>query len=111
MASRLIADSDVPLSVPLPRAPLDPLKETESEALAGVRPLRADRPAPQALSTLPATLGERRFAVATVAVSAAVFAALAPFAKLPLTPIPAFLPAYQSALIFSDLITVVLLLG
>lgn len=40
-----------------------------------------------------------------------VFLALAPFAKVPLQPVPAFLPIYQSALVVCDLITAVLLLG
>src|SRR6185436_9290361 len=35
--------------------------------------------------------------------------ALAPFAKTPLAPVPAFIPIYQSALVFSDLLTALLL--
>jgi len=38
-----------------------------------------------------------------------VFALLAPFAKTPLTPVPAFVPMYQTALIISDLLTALLL--
>jgi signal transduction histidine kinase len=63
------------------------------------------------LSNLPASLAERRLALAVVLVSTAIFAGAAPFAKLQLAPMPAFLPAYQSALIINDLITAVLLLG
>ncbi|HTP62190.1 MAG TPA: hypothetical protein VMJ14_08910, partial [Burkholderiales bacterium] len=39
---------------------------------------------PPVLSTLPAGRGERRLALVVVAISAAVFAAAAPFAKVPL---------------------------
>lgn len=63
------------------------------------------------LSTLPPSQSDRRLAVAVVAVSAVLFAALAPFARMPLAPVPGFLPTYQSALILNDLITGVLLLG
>ena len=63
------------------------------------------------LATLPADRGERRLALATVLASAAVFAAVAPFARQPLAEIPAFLGIYQSALVICDLITAVLLFG
>jgi signal transduction histidine kinase len=63
------------------------------------------------LSTLPAPLGQRRLALAAVLISLAMFLAAAPFAKLPLTPLPAFLPIYQSSLVICDLITAVLLFG
>jgi signal transduction histidine kinase len=63
------------------------------------------------LSTLPAGRGERRLALAAVVVSVAVFLAAAPFAKVPLAQIGAFIPIYESALVINDLITAVLLLG
>jgi signal transduction histidine kinase len=63
------------------------------------------------LSTLPAASAEQRLALAVVLISTAIFAAAAPFAKVQLGPMPAFLPAYQAALIVNDLITAVLLLG
>jgi two-component system sensor histidine kinase/response regulator len=63
------------------------------------------------LSTLPAGRGERRLAVAVVVVSAAIFLAAVPFAKVPLARVWAFIPIYQSALVVNDLITAVLLLG
>src|SRR5437879_1492335 len=63
------------------------------------------------LSTLPAERGERRLALAVVLASAAVFLAAAPFAKLPLAQIGAFIPIYESALVINDLITAVLLFG
>ncbi|HZM47468.1 MAG TPA: MASE4 domain-containing protein [Burkholderiales bacterium] len=63
------------------------------------------------LSTVPAESRDRRLALAVVLVSAAVFVVAAPFAKVLLAPVPAFLPAYQSALVISDVITAVLLYG
>jgi signal transduction histidine kinase len=63
------------------------------------------------LSTLPAGRGARRRALAAVLVSVAVFLAAAPFAKLPLAQIGAFIPIYESALVINDLITAVLLFG
>src|SRR5437867_3055852 len=63
------------------------------------------------LSTLPAERGERRLAFAVVLMSAAIFLTAAPFAKVPLAPIGAFIPIYQSTLAINDLITAVLLFG
>ena len=54
---------------------------------------------------------ERRTALAVVVASCVIFAATAPFARHPLTPVPAFLPAYQFALVICDLITAVLVFG
>jgi signal transduction histidine kinase/ActR/RegA family two-component response regulator len=61
--------------------------------------------------TLPAGPGERRLALAVVVASAAIFLALVPFAKVPLGPLGAFIPMYQSALALNDLITAALLFG
>jgi PAS domain S-box-containing protein len=61
------------------------------------------------LSTLPATKRERRVALIVVCVSAVLFACAAPFARVPLVPIPAFVASYQSALAINDLITAILL--
>jgi signal transduction histidine kinase len=66
---------------------------------------------PILLSTLPAGRAERRRALAVVLVSAAVFAFVVPFAKAPLSPVWAFIPVYQSALVVNDLITAILLFG
>jgi signal transduction histidine kinase len=66
---------------------------------------------PILLSTLPAGRAERRRALAVVLVSAAVFALVVPFAKVPLSPVWAFIPVYQSALVVNDLITAILLFG
>jgi signal transduction histidine kinase/CheY-like chemotaxis protein len=63
------------------------------------------------LSTLPPGPTERRLAMATVALSAAIFAVLVPFAKVQLPPLWPFVPIYQSSLAVNDLITAVLLLG
>ncbi|HYF21016.1 MAG TPA: ATP-binding protein [Ramlibacter sp.] len=63
------------------------------------------------LSTLPAGRREHLRAGAVLLVSVLVFLACAPFARVMLPPLPAFLPAYQSALVMGDLITAALLLG
>ena len=61
------------------------------------------------LSTMPASRRDRMAALAVVGVSAVLFAFAAPFAGVPLTPVPAFVASYQSALAINDLITAVLL--
>ena len=63
------------------------------------------------LAKMPATAGERRLALSALALSAVIFAAVAPFARLRLPDMPAFLPIYQSALVVCDLITAALLFG
>jgi len=63
------------------------------------------------LSTLPPGPSERRLAMVTVGLSAAIFAVAVPFAKVPLPPLWPFIPIYQSSLAVNDLITAVLLLG
>ena len=60
---------------------------------------------------MPPTLRDKRLAAALVIFSVVLFAALVPFAKQPLTPLPGFIPAYQAALLFSDLATAVVLFG
>ena len=49
--------------------------------------------------------------LAVLLISAAIFCVLAPFAKLKLAPVAAFMPIYESALVITDLITAVLLFG
>ena len=66
---------------------------------------------PVFLSDQPADRGECRFAAAVIGCSTLIFLGLAPFARLPLTAVPAFIPIYQSGLVINDLITVVFLLG
>src|SRR6266581_2756246 len=48
-------------------------------------------------------------ALAVVGVSSILFAGAAAFATVPLTPVPAFVASYQSALAINDLITAILL--
>jgi hypothetical protein len=66
---------------------------------------------PVFLSTLPAGRREQRIALAVVLVSVVLFLAAAPFAKLALAPVPAFIPVYESALVINDLVTAVFLFG
>ena len=61
------------------------------------------------LSTMPATRRDGAIALAVVGVSLVLFACVVPFAGMPLTPVPAFVASYQSALAISDLITAILL--
>ena len=61
------------------------------------------------LSTMPASNRDRRAALAVVGISSVLFLCAAPFAKVPLTPVPAFVASYQSMLALNDLITAILL--
>jgi PAS domain S-box-containing protein len=61
------------------------------------------------LSTLPPSPTDRRLAAAVVAASALVFAVTAPFARVQLPAVWAFVPSYQSALAVNDVITAILL--
>jgi PAS domain S-box-containing protein len=61
------------------------------------------------LSVSPATRRDRAAALAVVGLSSVLFAGALPFAGVPLTPVPAFVASYQSALALSDLITAILL--
>jgi PAS domain S-box-containing protein len=61
------------------------------------------------LSTTIAGDGERSLAFAVMLFSTVVFVAAAPFASVPLSPLWAFIPIYQSALALNELITAVLL--
>jgi two-component system, NarL family, sensor histidine kinase UhpB len=54
---------------------------------------------------------EVRFALAAVLASGVLFLAALPFATRQLAAIPAFIPAYEAALVICDLITAVLLFG
>ena len=63
------------------------------------------------LSTRAATRRDRSLALAVVGISALLFALAVPFAGTPLTPIPAFVASYQSALAINDIITAILLLS
>ena len=61
------------------------------------------------LSTALATAPEKRIALVIAAVSFIAFLGIVPFARTALTALPAFIPAYEAALFFIDLITAVLL--
>jgi signal transduction histidine kinase len=61
------------------------------------------------LSTLPASFRERRFAKLVVAALLFLFLLAAPFARMKLAEVWAFIPSYQSALLVIDLITAILL--
>ena len=63
------------------------------------------------LSTAPAKPVERAAAIAVITVSFLAFLVTIPYVRVPLARIPAFIPAYQSALFVVDLITAVLLFG
>jgi len=61
------------------------------------------------LATARAARGEHYLALAIGAVSLLAFIAIVPFARVPLAKMPAFIPSYEAALFFIDLITAVLL--
>ena len=63
------------------------------------------------LSTLAADKRHRRTAGVALFVSFLIFLVIAPFARVALPPVNAFIPIYQTALVTNDLITAVLLLG
>jgi signal transduction histidine kinase/CheY-like chemotaxis protein len=63
------------------------------------------------LSNVDASRKEILLAWSVVIVSTAFFLMAAPLAKTPMTPVPAFIPAYEAALLISDLITSLLLFG
>jgi hypothetical protein len=56
------------------------------------------------LATAPARPGDRRAAFAIALLSALVLAVVAPIAAEPWAPVPAFIPAYQSAAAVNDLV-------
>jgi len=59
----------------------------------------------------PASRAQRRRAGAVLIASILLFAALVPFVRVPLGPLPAFIPLYESALLTNDAVTAVLLFG
>ena len=63
------------------------------------------------LSTTPAGRDQKRLALAVVLVATLLFFAGAPFAKVQLPTVAAFIPIYETALIIIDTITAVLLFG
>ena len=83
----------------------------EAQAADLVEAPDTEAPVSDFIATATASAGQRQLAMAVVAVSAAVFAVLIPFAKIKLAQVPAFIPAYEAALVITDLVTVVLLVG
>lgn len=63
------------------------------------------------LETVPAGPGNRRVALAVIVVSTLVFIAIAPFARVQLAQVQAFIASYEAALAINDLITFLLLFG
>jgi signal transduction histidine kinase len=63
------------------------------------------------LPTMPASVSERKLAMALIVLSAVFFAACIPFAKMPLAKVDAFIPIYASALCINDAMTSLLLFG
>jgi diguanylate cyclase (GGDEF)-like protein len=61
------------------------------------------------LSAVATTRRERQFAYAALGLSLMAFAVVVPLARIPLLKMPAFIPSFETALIFSDLITAILL--
>jgi PAS domain S-box-containing protein len=61
------------------------------------------------LSTMPASRADRRAALAIIGISTVLFACAVPFAGVPLTPAPAFVASYHSALAINYLFTALLL--
>jgi signal transduction histidine kinase/CheY-like chemotaxis protein len=92
---------------------LHPIFDNASPAPAGANdvPAKVENKRGLPLSTDMARHDETRFASVAVLISAAVFLLAFPFASTPLIEIPAFIPAYESALVVCDLITAVLLFG
>lgn len=63
------------------------------------------------LSTLPPGRRERRLTIAVLLITAIAFVSAAPFAKVQLARVWAFIPVYESAVVMCDLLTAVLLIG
>lgn len=61
------------------------------------------------LSTALATAREKRLALVIAVVALVAFLAVVPLARVPLVQMPAFIPSYEAALFFIDVITAVLL--
>jgi signal transduction histidine kinase len=64
---------------------------------------------PMLLASLPATAGSQRLALLASLVLLAAFAASVPFARIPLTRVPAFIALQEAILLINDLITAALL--
>ena len=85
-----------------PHVPIAKAEEPVSELAAGRGGF---------LSTVPAGRSDVRVVFAVVAVSLVIFLIAAPFAKVQLPSVFAFMPSYQSALVITDVVTAVMLFG
>src|SRR5215470_7950201 len=83
-------------------------RDTDAEMCSADRTVLSGSPS---LTTMRAGRRERHLAFAVIVLSTLVFAAVAPFARVPLAKMPAFIPVYESALMINDLITSLLLFG
>jgi two-component system, NarL family, sensor histidine kinase UhpB len=63
------------------------------------------------LSTMPVTRSQRRLALVVVSTATVLFLVSAPFAKVQLQRVDAFIPFYETAIVIFDLITAILLFG
>jgi hypothetical protein len=61
------------------------------------------------LSTDLASRGQKRLALVVAVVAVLAFAVAVPFVRVPLAKMPAFIPSYEAALFFIDLVTAILL--
>jgi signal transduction histidine kinase/ActR/RegA family two-component response regulator len=84
-----------------------PDRQAEPQGPAGQAAHGDDHPA----LTTGAGSRERSIAIAVTIASTVIFLAVAPFVRVRLPPVPAFIPAYEAALAVNDIITAVLLFG
>src|SRR5689334_12904346 len=61
------------------------------------------------LATASASRGQKRAAIGIAIAALVLFAAVAPFVRVHLVKMPAFIPSYEAVLFFIDLITAILL--
>src|SRR5262245_20511701 len=90
----------------------EPMAPTDVLPPSPTRAGEAEGTPPSAsLSTAAASRGERTLAFGVMLLAAVAFLAAAPFARVRLPEVWAFIPIYQSALTLNELITAVLLLA
>ena len=106
MPAHDLAAGEAPAIDPAP----PPVRTPPTTGAGGRGAPRAAKPT-AFVSTVPARPAQRRFALAVVLVSALGLVVAIPIARTPWPRIPAFIPAYESALAISDLISAFLLYG
>jgi PAS domain S-box-containing protein len=102
------------MSLPLPSPAPDPRRIFSSDSIASGMPRAASVVAEQGgflVSAVAAAWRDWRLPAAAILLSALLFAAAVPFARMPLTPVWAFIPAYEAALLICDLVTALLFFG